>query len=103
MIFNLVKTKLNWAFVCMYVTLHFYVCFGQQGEWSAEKAFLDQQVCLLERQNQEKASRLEQSITSLQTERQILQDRVVGSAPIFNSFLFSSQFLGMSWATGYYK
>lgn len=47
-----------------------------QGEWSAEKAFLDQQVSLLEQQSQEKASRLEDSITSLQTERQMLQDRV---------------------------
>ncbi|KAM9359856.1 golgin subfamily A member 1 [Symphorus nematophorus] len=47
-----------------------------QGEWSAEKAFLDQQVCLLEQQSQEKASRLEESITSLQTERQTLQDRL---------------------------
>ncbi|XP_073322116.1 golgin subfamily A member 1 isoform X3 [Pagrus major] len=47
-----------------------------QGEWSAEKAFLDQQVSLLEQQSQEKASRLEDSITSLQTERQMLEDRV---------------------------
>ncbi|KAM8761156.1 golgin subfamily A member 1 isoform 2-T3 [Acanthopagrus schlegelii] len=47
-----------------------------QGEWSAEKAFLDQQVSLLEQQSQEKTSRLEDSITSLQTERQMLQDRV---------------------------
>ncbi|XP_045890551.1 golgin subfamily A member 1 isoform X1 [Micropterus dolomieu] len=47
-----------------------------QGEWSAEKAFLDQQVCLLQQQSQEKASRLEESITSLQTERQMLQERV---------------------------
>ncbi|XP_070689379.1 golgin subfamily A member 1 isoform X2 [Pempheris klunzingeri] len=46
------------------------------GEWSAEKAFLDQQVCLLEQQSHEKASRLEESITSLQAERQMLQDRV---------------------------
>lgn len=92
MIFNPVKIKLNWAFLCMYLTLHFYVCFGQQGEWSAEKAFLEQQVFLLERQNQENASRLEQSITGLQTERQILQDRVVGSAPIFKLFFFISIF-----------
>ncbi|XP_076587501.1 golgin subfamily A member 1 isoform X2 [Chaetodon auriga] len=47
-----------------------------QGEWNAQKAFLDQQVCLLEQQSQEKASRLEENITSLQTERQMLQDRV---------------------------
>lgn len=59
------------------------MCFVQQGEWSAEKTFLDQQVCVLEQQSQEKASRLEQSITTLQTERQMLQDRVVCSAPIF--------------------
>ncbi|XP_074493585.1 golgin subfamily A member 1 isoform X2 [Sebastes fasciatus] len=48
-----------------------------QGEWSAEKAFLDQQVCLLQQQSQEKASRLEESINSLQTERQTLHDRMM--------------------------
>ncbi|XP_031732664.1 golgin subfamily A member 1 isoform X1 [Anarrhichthys ocellatus] len=47
-----------------------------QAEWSAEKASLDQQVCLLQQQSQEKASRLEESITSLQTERQRLRDRM---------------------------
>ncbi|XP_068422777.1 golgin subfamily A member 1 isoform X2 [Clinocottus analis] len=47
-----------------------------QAEWSAEKAFLDQQVCLLEQQSQEKASRLEESITALQTETQRLLDRM---------------------------
>ncbi|XP_028269028.1 golgin subfamily A member 1 isoform X4 [Parambassis ranga] len=47
-----------------------------QGEWNAEKAFLDQQVCLLEQQSQEKASRLEESISSLQTDKQMLLDRV---------------------------
>ncbi|KAF3696277.1 Golgin subfamily A member 1 Golgin-97 [Channa argus] len=47
-----------------------------QGEWSAEKAFLDQEVCLLKQQSQEKASRLEESITSLHTEKQMLQDKV---------------------------
>ncbi|XP_059193207.1 golgin subfamily A member 1 isoform X2 [Centropristis striata] len=47
-----------------------------QGEWSAEKAFLDQQVCLLEQQSQEKASRLEETITSLQTETQMLHDNM---------------------------
>lgn len=65
--------------------MHLYVCFVQQGEWSAEKAFLDQQVCLLEQQSQERVSRLEESITSLQTERQMLQDRVVCSASHFQS------------------
>uniref|UniRef100_A0A8C2WEA9 Golgin subfamily A member 1 n=1 Tax=Cyclopterus lumpus TaxID=8103 RepID=A0A8C2WEA9_CYCLU len=49
----------------------------QQAEWSAEKAFLDQQVCLLEQQSQEKARRMEESITSLQTERQRLHGRLV--------------------------
>ncbi|XP_031156382.1 golgin subfamily A member 1 isoform X2 [Sander lucioperca] len=48
----------------------------QLGEWSAEKAFLDQQVCLLQQQSEEKTSRLEESITSLQTERQVLHDRM---------------------------
>ncbi|XP_041644068.1 golgin subfamily A member 1 [Cheilinus undulatus] len=47
-----------------------------EGEWSAEKAFLDQQMCLLEQQSEEKVSRLEENITSLQTERQMLQDRL---------------------------
>uniref|UniRef100_A0A672HLQ9 Golgin subfamily A member 1 n=1 Tax=Salarias fasciatus TaxID=181472 RepID=A0A672HLQ9_SALFA len=47
-----------------------------QGEWSAEKAFLDQQLCLLEQQSQEKAGRLEDSIGSLETEKRTLADRV---------------------------
>lgn len=55
------------------------MCF-QQGQWTAQKAFLDQQVCLLQQQSQEKTSKLEESITSLQTDRQRLQDRVVCSA-----------------------
>uniref|UniRef100_A0A3Q1I2X8 Golgin subfamily A member 1 n=1 Tax=Anabas testudineus TaxID=64144 RepID=A0A3Q1I2X8_ANATE len=56
--------------------LPLYMCF-QQGQWTAQKAFLDQQVCLLQQQSQEKTSKLEESITSLQTDRQRLQDRVV--------------------------
>ncbi|KAM3610533.1 uncharacterized protein V6R79_005259 [Siganus canaliculatus] len=48
-----------------------------EGEWSAKKALLDQQMCLLEQQNQAKVRQLEDSISSLQTERQALQDRVV--------------------------
>lgn len=56
-----------------------FECVFQQGEWSAEKAFLDQQVCLLQQQSKEKASRLEESITSLQTDRKAMQDRVVCS------------------------
>ncbi|XP_024131123.1 golgin subfamily A member 1 isoform X2 [Oryzias melastigma] len=47
-----------------------------QGEWTAEKAFLDQQVCLLQQQNEEKVNRLEDSITSMQTDRQTLLDRL---------------------------
>ncbi|KAK9523207.1 hypothetical protein VZT92_019614 [Zoarces viviparus] len=47
-----------------------------RAEWSAEKASLEQQVCLLQQQSQEKASRLEESITSLQTEGQRLHDRM---------------------------
>ncbi|XP_054466585.1 golgin subfamily A member 1 isoform X2 [Anoplopoma fimbria] len=47
-----------------------------QAEWSADKAFLDQQVCLIQQQSQEKAGRLEESITSLQTERQRLHERM---------------------------
>lgn len=64
-------------------TMHLFVCFDQQGEWSAEKAFLDQQVCLLQQQNQEKVSCLEETITSLQTEKRTLQDAVVCSASYF--------------------
>ncbi|XP_034728302.1 golgin subfamily A member 1 isoform X2 [Etheostoma cragini] len=48
----------------------------QLGEWSAEKAFLEQQVCLLLQQSEEKTSRLEESLSSLQTERQMLHDRM---------------------------
>ncbi|XP_019957956.2 golgin subfamily A member 1 isoform X1 [Paralichthys olivaceus] len=47
-----------------------------EGVWSAEKAFLDQQVCLLQQQSEEKVGRLEESITSLETDKQMLQDRV---------------------------
>lgn len=47
-----------------------------KGEWSAEKAFLDQQLSLLEQQSQDKARRLEDNISSLQTDRQRLQDTV---------------------------
>ncbi|XP_017288474.1 golgin subfamily A member 1 isoform X1 [Kryptolebias marmoratus] len=47
-----------------------------QGEVNAEKAFLDQQVCLLEQRSQEKASRLEESITSLQADKQMLLDKL---------------------------
>ncbi|KAM8886406.1 golgin subfamily A member 1 isoform 2-T3 [Spinachia spinachia] len=47
-----------------------------QVEWSAQKAFLDQQVCLLQQQSQEKTSRLEDSISSLQAERQSLHDKL---------------------------
>uniref|UniRef100_A0A669ELD6 Golgin subfamily A member 1 n=1 Tax=Oreochromis niloticus TaxID=8128 RepID=A0A669ELD6_ORENI len=48
-----------------------------QGERSAEKAFLDQQLSLLEQQSQEKMSRLEDCITSLQKDKQTLQSRLV--------------------------
>ncbi|CAN9512777.1 unnamed protein product [Ophioblennius macclurei] len=47
-----------------------------QGEWSAEKAFLDQQLCLLEQQSQEKAGRLEESIGALEAQKQTLADTV---------------------------
>ncbi|XP_034548012.1 golgin subfamily A member 1 isoform X2 [Notolabrus celidotus] len=47
-----------------------------EGEWSAEKAFFEQQLSLLNQQSKEKASRLEGSVSSLQTERQTLQDRL---------------------------
>ncbi|XP_058492056.1 golgin subfamily A member 1 isoform X1 [Solea solea] len=44
--------------------------------WSAEKAFLDQQVCLLQQQSEEKVGRLEQCIVSLEKDKQTLQDRL---------------------------
>ncbi|XP_061585678.1 golgin subfamily A member 1 isoform X2 [Cololabis saira] len=47
-----------------------------QGEWSAEKAFLDQQLCLLEQQHQETSTRLQETITALQTDKHTLLDRV---------------------------
>ncbi|KAM6930958.1 golgin subfamily A member 1 [Xenentodon cancila] len=49
-----------------------------RGEWGAEKAFLDQQVCLLEQQSQERAIRLEETISALQTDKHALLDRVAG-------------------------
>uniref|UniRef100_A0A667Y0D8 Golgin subfamily A member 1 n=1 Tax=Myripristis murdjan TaxID=586833 RepID=A0A667Y0D8_9TELE len=67
---------------CLLVCL----CFLQQAEWSAEKAFLDQQVCLLQQQSQERASRLEENITTSQTERQTLQARIVSSASDFHFY-----------------
>ncbi|XP_077378925.1 golgin subfamily A member 1 isoform X1 [Festucalex cinctus] len=45
-----------------------------QGEWNAEKAFLDQQLCLLKQHNLEKQNRLEETITSLQTDKHAMQD-----------------------------
>uniref|UniRef100_A0A3P9MIJ9 Golgin subfamily A member 1 n=1 Tax=Oryzias latipes TaxID=8090 RepID=A0A3P9MIJ9_ORYLA len=47
-----------------------------QGEWNAEKAFLDQQVCLLQQQSRETVNRLEESIGSMQSDMQTLLDRV---------------------------
>ncbi|KAM9744391.1 golgin subfamily A member 1 isoform 1-T1 [Menidia menidia] len=47
-----------------------------QGERDAERAFLDQQVRLSEQQSQEKISRLEDDLSSLQTAKQTLTDRV---------------------------
>lgn len=52
------------------------VC-AQEGERSAEKAFLDQQLSLLEQQSQEKMSRLEDCVASLQKDKQTLQNRLV--------------------------
>nr|XP_043873035.1 golgin subfamily A member 1 isoform X3 [Solea senegalensis] len=48
----------------------------QRAVWSAEKAFLDQQVCLLQQQSEEKVARLEQSIVSLEKDKQTLRDRL---------------------------
>ncbi|XP_053277654.1 golgin subfamily A member 1 isoform X2 [Pleuronectes platessa] len=47
-----------------------------EGVWSAEKAFLDQQVYLLQQQSEEKVGRLEESIIALETDKQTLQDTV---------------------------
>uniref|UniRef100_A0A3B5B3G3 Golgin subfamily A member 1 n=1 Tax=Stegastes partitus TaxID=144197 RepID=A0A3B5B3G3_9TELE len=62
---------------CMHMFNCAFLCFVQQREWSEEKAFLDQQVCLLEQHNQKNVSQLEESITSLQTDKQKLLDTVV--------------------------
>lgn len=51
----------------------------QQGEWSAEKALLDQQLSLLQQQSLEKKCRLEETITALQTDKRTMQDMMVGS------------------------
>ncbi|XP_049620183.1 golgin subfamily A member 1 isoform X3 [Syngnathus scovelli] len=48
-----------------------------KGEWSANKAFLDQQICLLQRQSLEKTNRLEETITALQTDICRMQDTMV--------------------------
>uniref|UniRef100_A0A3Q3D2D9 Golgin subfamily A member 1 n=1 Tax=Hippocampus comes TaxID=109280 RepID=A0A3Q3D2D9_HIPCM len=48
-----------------------------QGEWSAEKAFLDQQLSLLQQQSLEKKCRLEETITALQTDKRTMQDMMV--------------------------
>ncbi len=104
------EVELKRLLYCLCLTVRLHVCFVQQGEWSAEKVFLNQQVCLLEQQSREKTSRLEESITSLQTDRQMLQDRVVCSALIFSppninlfivvmrdqSFLFVDQYFPSS-------
>ncbi|KAM3867774.1 golgin subfamily A member 1 [Diretmus argenteus] len=47
-----------------------------QAEWSAEKAFLDQQVCLLQQQSRDRASRLEETNAASQMERETLQARI---------------------------
>lgn len=60
------------------------MCFVQRGVWSAEKAFLEQQVCLLQQQSEERAGRLEDSITSLEKDKLTLQDRVVRSVSVTN-------------------
>lgn len=51
--------------------------FVQSAEWKSEKQSLQQRFSSLEQQTQEESRRLQQSVTSLLSERQILQDRVV--------------------------
>ncbi|XP_054630704.1 golgin subfamily A member 1 isoform X2 [Dunckerocampus dactyliophorus] len=45
-----------------------------QVKWSTEKAFLDQQLCLVQQQSQEKIKQLEESITAVQTDKHLMQD-----------------------------
>ncbi|XP_061672762.1 golgin subfamily A member 1 isoform X1 [Syngnathoides biaculeatus] len=45
-----------------------------QGEWSAEKAFLDQQLSLLQQHTMEEKKGLEESITALQTDKCAMQE-----------------------------
>lgn len=66
-----------------------FFCFVQIGEWSSEKLSLQQQLSVSEQQTQEETRRLQQSITGLQSERQILQDRVV-CVLFFQRFIFTS-------------
>lgn len=48
-----------------------------RGEWVAEKAFLDQQLSLLEQRSQDKCKRLEENVSALETDNQRLQQAVV--------------------------
>ncbi|XP_072288608.1 golgin subfamily A member 1 [Eucyclogobius newberryi] len=47
-----------------------------KGEWGAEKAFLDQQLSLVEQQSRDDARRLEENVGTLQTDKRRLQDSV---------------------------
>ncbi|KAK7934006.1 hypothetical protein WMY93_004902 [Mugilogobius chulae] len=47
-----------------------------RGQWEAEKAFLDQQLSLLEQQSQDKSRRLEENVSTLQTDNRRLQESV---------------------------
>uniref|UniRef100_A0A3P8QDH4 Golgin subfamily A member 1 n=1 Tax=Astatotilapia calliptera TaxID=8154 RepID=A0A3P8QDH4_ASTCA len=62
--------------IILHVQTYFCPC-AQEGERSAEKAFLDQQLSLLEQQSREKMSRLEDCVASLQKDKQTLQTRLV--------------------------
>lgn len=62
----------------------------QQGDWTTEKVFLDQQVCLLQQQSKEKISQLEKNILSLEMEKKTLQETVVCISLIFGKLKKSS-------------
>nr|XP_057927713.1 golgin subfamily A member 1 isoform X2 [Doryrhamphus excisus] len=46
----------------------------QRVEWSTEKAFLDQQLCLVQQQSQAKIKQLEESLIALETDKHAMQD-----------------------------
>ncbi|XP_061753390.1 golgin subfamily A member 1 isoform X1 [Nerophis ophidion] len=49
-----------------------------QEEWSADRASLDQQLCLVQQQSKEKLDQLEKNIAALQTKKHTMQETMAG-------------------------